>query len=310
MDFVTCMQESPCVLMEGALGERLKREYHLKIDGTVAMADLLYRPAGRTALEALWRGYLAIAERYGLPFLATTPTRRCNRERAARAGYTGGIIADNVKLLREIADDARVPMFVGGLMGCRGDAYAGTGHMSEAEAYDFHSWQAEQFAAAGADFLCAGIMPALPEAAGMARALAESGLPYLISFTFGRDGCLLDGTSIHDAIAYIDGRTCAPPVFYMTNCVHPAIAREALSQPANCTELVRKRFLGIQANTSALPYAELDGAVDLKTSAPDALAEEMLRLRKEHDFRLFGGCCGTDFSHLEEISKRLAREIK
>ena len=64
----------PFILMEGALGERLKREFDLDISGTVAMADLIYQQKGRMALKTLWNEYMDIAHRYQLPFLATTPT--------------------------------------------------------------------------------------------------------------------------------------------------------------------------------------------------------------------------------------------
>ena len=36
--------------MEGALGERLKREYHLAFDKNVVMAGLVYSENGRNAL--------------------------------------------------------------------------------------------------------------------------------------------------------------------------------------------------------------------------------------------------------------------
>ena len=86
MNFAACFEKSRHLLLEGALGERLKREYGLKIDGTAAMAPLVYDPQAQKALAALWAVYRGIAQEYGLPFLATTPTRRANRERAALAG--------------------------------------------------------------------------------------------------------------------------------------------------------------------------------------------------------------------------------
>lgn len=139
----------------------------------------------------------------------------------------------------------------------------------------------------------------------MARAMAETGLPYLISFTIGRDGCLVDGTTIHDAVARIDGQDFTAPALYMANCVHPSVVREALCRPVNQTALVRGRFRGLQANTSALSYAELDGAADLHTSPPKELAGEMARLRDEYGFVLFGGCCGTDRRHIGALARRL-----
>lgn len=305
MGFADCIQGRNAILMEGALGERLKREYHLVFDEYVAMAKLVETQPGRRALANLWAEYIGIAARYGLPLLATTPTRWANRERVALSGLQPSVIANNVRFLREIQSKSGIEMYAGGLMGCKGDAYTGEGALSEQEAVDFHAWQARLFREAGADFLFAGIMPTLPEAAGMARAMAETGLPYIISFTIQGDGRLIDGTTIADAIAGIDGRVQPPPVCYMTNCVHPSILRAALNQPFNRTEQVRRRFLGIQANTSPLPYAELDGAADLKCSPPEAFAEDMLALRDISGIKVFGGCCGTDGRHMEQVARRL-----
>lgn len=69
MNFKDCIDSYPFILMEGALGERLKREFDLDISGTVAMADLVYQQKGRLALETLWNEYIDIAYRYQLPFL-------------------------------------------------------------------------------------------------------------------------------------------------------------------------------------------------------------------------------------------------
>lgn len=64
--------------------------------------------------------------------------------------------------------------------------------------------------------------------------------------------------------------------------------------------------MGIQGNTSPLSYAELDGAADLMSSEPVPFAEETLALRRSiPGMKIFGGCCGTDGRHMEEIAKRL-----
>lgn len=183
MNFVDCIKTRSSILMEGALGERLKREYQLTFHQQVAMASLIYEKEKAAALKKLWNGYGDIARKYRLPLLVTTPTRRANKERVLSAGYDGSIITDNVNFLRSIEKESQAEMYIGGLMGCKGDAYTGEGALSETEARDFHLWQAELFKAAGADFLYAGIMPALFEAAGMAQAMAETGVPYMISFT-------------------------------------------------------------------------------------------------------------------------------
>lgn len=305
MTFRECVNTKPNILMEGALGERLKREYGLVFDPEIAMAALVETQQGKKALAALWKEYLLAAEQNHLPFLATTPTRRANRQRMEKAGKNQELLLKNVDLLREVRQDAQTEMYVGGLMGCKGDAYTGMGNLTETEAEEFHLWQAEGLRKAGVDFLYAGIMPTLPEAAGMARAMEKTELPYIISFTIRRDGRLIDGTAISDAIGYIDSVTETQPVCYMTNCVHPSIVYEALSQPFNRTKLVESRFWGIQANTSPLDYDALDGAEELFSSAPEELAESMMKLRQISRIKIWGGCCGTDGRHMMEIAKRL-----
>lgn len=307
LSLVRCFERHDALLLEGALGERLKREYALTPDPHVALAAFARSEAGRRALCELWQGYRQTAARYGLPFLATTPTRRANRERTRQAGEDAGLLRDCMALLAGLKTRReRTPVYTGGLMGCKGDAYTGEGALDEEDARRFHAWQADILADAGADFLYAGIMPTLPEALGMARALAATGLPYIISFTLLDRGTLVDATPLHTAIRHIDSRTERPPLCYMTNCVHPDIVRKALLQPVNRTELVRQRFQGIQANAAPLEYAVMDNATSLLTSAPDDLAHGMLGLRELTAMKIFGGCCGTDDRHLEAIARWLS----
>lgn len=305
MNFECCYNNSPFILMEGALGERLKREYDIPFDEVIALAGHIYNKKSKQALSELFHQYIKISQYYQLPIMVTTPTRRANKERVIQSKYNEGIIYDNVAFLREIKQEFTSDVYIGGLMGCKGDAYKATDVLPEKEAFEFHSWQSSLFAKANADFLYAGIMPALPEAIGMARAMENTGLPYIISFMIRNDGKLIDGTTIHEAIRAIDNSTNRNPLCYMTNCVHPKVVAEALSQTYNKTAIVESRFKGIQANTSPLSPEELDSCYDLKTSDANNLANDMLKLYKDFDFKIFGGCCGTDDTHMKEIAKKL-----
>ena len=114
--------------------------------------------------------------------------------------------------------------------------------------------------------------------------------------------CLADGRSV-----LMDSSVDVQPECYMANCVHPTVLDQALSQPFNSTELVRERFSGIQANASHLSPEELDGASHLESSDAGPWADAMIRLRDDKKLRVFGGCCGTDGTHLEEVARRLAQ---
>ncbi|HJD97913.1 homocysteine S-methyltransferase family protein [Mailhella massiliensis] len=311
-----CWNTSPLFLMEGALSERLKHEFHLPTEGPAGMAGLVREKKGREALAFLWKQYLAIACKYSLPFLAATPTRRCDKERASSAGFIdkegrSSIFKENMALLREVQDEAdrkNALMFAGGMLGCKGDAYTGKGCLSTTKALELHRWQAGLFREAGADFLYAALMPSLTEALGMAQAMAETGLPFIISFTLRADGRLADGTPLYAAIDVLDAEISPRPLCFMANCVHPALVRKALSAPFNRTPLVRSRFLGIQANASPLSFRELEGSKVTMQSEPENLAKGMLRLKNNFGLRIFGGCCGTTDRHMEAIASALCQK--
>lgn len=302
-DFISCFLNSRYILMEGAVAERLKREFNLNIDGQVALASFVY--SDKDKLEMIYKEYIDVAVKFDIPIMISTPTRRANRDRVLASGYDENIILDNVRFLKEMK--SKYPLqkiFVGGLMGCVGDAYKGETIFDERSSEEFHSWQATLFKQAKVDYLYAGIMPCLSEALGMAKAMEKTKLPYIISFMIRRNGKLLDGTTITEAIKTIDENLLNKPLCYMSNCVHPNIVLDALNQPFNKTELVKNRFIGIQANASDFELEELDNSKELKSTSPKELASKMGSLYNE-GFKVFGGCCGTNQLHLEAIAGNL-----
>lgn len=305
--FEAAVDTSPLLLTEGAVGQRLEREYGLAPDEDIAYAGLLYDARGRAALREIYRGYMAVAREENLPLMLLTNTRRVNRDRHARSRFADvDVIGEYVAFLRALAEEeADVDVYIGGMMGCKGDAYTGENALGEGEAESFHGWAVERFARAGVDFLYAAIMPTLPEIMGMARVMAGSGLSYIVSLMIGRDGRLPDGCAIDEAIRAVDEAVEPAPVLYMTNCVHPAIAEEALMRPFNRTERVARRFAGIQANAACIAPEELDGSEALMSSEPEVLAEAFRSLNALQRMRIVGGCCGTDERHLRAVAKAM-----
>ena len=304
--FIDCFNTNRFILTEGAVGQRVEREFFQKPNADISYASLLYDPDGRAALSAVYGSYLQVAEDYHLPILLFTNTRRANKDRVLRSSYSDkNMMRDFTNFLRELASAYTCQTYIGGMMGCRGNAYSGTEGMDTEEAVAFHAWQLDRFDLDSLDFLIAGIMPSLPEAVGMARVMGPSNLPYIISLMVNREGTLLDGNTIHKAIETIDASVQPNPLCYITNCVHPMILKEALSKKENRTDAVKSRFLGIQANAAYLSPEELDNHATLQTTAPKALAADFLSLHTAFPLKIYGGCCGTDNSHLVEMIKRL-----
>jgi len=286
------------VLMEAAIIERLRRESGVGLHPELVNAPLVHEEPARTAMARIYDEYLTIAAVAELPMLILTPTWRANQERIEAAGETRDLNGDGVRFLRGLRArrEAGAPVWIGGQMGCRNDCYRPDEGLSAAAAERFHAWQVERLAAAEPDFLLAATLPAVAEATGIARAMARTGLPYLLSFVIGRDGRVLDGTTLADAVAAIDAAVDAPPQGYQVNCSYPTFLDGAAQPPG-----LFRRLIGFQANASALDQAALDGACELRAEPVAEWGGAMLRLRREFGLKLLGGCCGTGAAHLRYL---------
>jgi homocysteine S-methyltransferase len=299
-----------CVLAEGAIVERIKRleAEDIQLDPVLAHAPLVYTAKGRRALAGLHRQYLEIGRRRELPMLTFTDTWRANSARMKEAGLAGKEVnGDCVRFLREIVSDygAYADMvFIGGLIGCKGDAYRPVEALSKQEALAFHRSQVDALTAAEVDFLFAATIPSLSEAIGMAAAMASSGVPYVVSFVLNRVGLILDGTPLNRAISLIDRDVSPPPLFYMANCCHPSFYEAALKNIAGKDNRLLDRIIGLQANTSLRDADELDKLGFLDSEDPDVFADLMIDLHQNFGTRILGGCCGTDDRHIEAIAER------
>jgi len=305
--FEKCFTSSKFILTEGAIVERLKSEYHLTMDQNVNHAGLIY--TNPEILAKLYKQYIAIAQKHSLPIMLMTPTRKVNAESIKQSDFMDRqLIVDACAFMNKIKDEYpefKDKIFIGGLLGCKGDAYKSEDALEVKEACRFHKIQVAEFKKGGVDFLFAGIMPALSEALGMAQAMAASEIPSVISFMIRKDGCLLDGTSIVDAIKIIDERVSPQPVCYVSNCVHPANLRLALENEVNLNSTQLKRFVGIQANSSSLSPEELNNCGILQQENFDEMIDQMNYLHEKFQFKILGGCCGTNDLFIEKLADKL-----
>ena len=65
--------------------------------------------------------------------------------------------------------------------------------------------------------------------------------------------------------------------------------------------------LWVKANGSSLTPAELMALDHPVADDPDQFADELLEIGLPRNFRIYGGCCGTDTPHVESIARRLAK---
>jgi homocysteine S-methyltransferase len=195
------------------------------------------------------------------------------------------------------------PIFIGGQIGPRGDAYAPEEALSPAESERFHTPQLDALAEGQVDFLYASTLPALSEARGMVKAMARLGLPYILSFVIRKDGTILDGTPLVKVIEILDNSTPNTPTGYAVNCVHPAVFSEGMAILEEQNSSFTKRILSFQANTSAKDPKDLDGSIELETEKPEIISALMVNAHHRFHTMFMGGCCGTDASHIEFLAR-------
>jgi len=282
--------------------------FHDGIDlACFAAIDMLRKEGGREHLDRYFETYLAIAHEAQAGFVLESVTWRSSPDWAEPLGLSqeelDALNREAIIMLHELRDrhqTAQTPILVSGCIGPRGDGYDPGKPMTAQEARAYHSRQIAIFADAGADMASAITMNNIPEAAGVALAARDAGLPVAISFTVETDGRLPTGDTLAEAIAAVDKATGGYPAYYMINCAHPSHFEEVLSDGGEWVGRIR----GIRANASKRSHAELDESTELDCGNPEELGDDYGRLlRRLPQIGVVGGCCGTDHRHVGAIAK-------
>lgn len=308
--FAETIATAPYVITDGGIETRIMYETDLPLDGPLEVAGLVHGGGrGREAMRRIYRDYLEVGRRHDVPMVIGTPTFRAHPDRMRAAGIplpdgvaevNGACVSLHQELRREMGDYG-AKVFIAGVIGPRGDAYRPQEAPGADAAADYHAAQARALAASGVDFLFAPAFPAAPEARGVARAMAATGLPHVLSFVLGGDGRLLDGSTLDDVIAAIDAAVTPSPLYYSLSCIHSAVGAAALAGSRS------HRIRGLKANGSRLPPEELVKLDHLDSEPPATFAEAMLELHRSFGLSVLGGCCGTGPAHIDALAGRLAQ---
>lgn len=309
-DFVEAVAAGLPVLTDGAIETRIMFESRVPMNPHVQVAGLLGDPAGESALRAIYQGYLDAACSADLPMVIGTPTFRASARYTERAGLGGSAAVTRlnraaVEFHRSLCSGADgSPVWIAGVIGPEGDAYLLDEAPTAAQAADYHRTQAQALAEAGADFLFAATFPAVGEAIGAARAMADTGLPFVVSFVLDGSGRVLDGTPLAEAIEQVDTDTA--PTFFSLSCIHPTVAASALESCASRRDIAA-RIKEVKANGSALPPEELVALNHAEADPPEDFARLMKDLGERYAVPVLGGCCGTTDAHIDVLAGLLRR---
>ena len=271
-----------------------------------AAFHLLQDQQGTQALRRYFARHAGIARHNGTGFILESATWRASSDWGDKLGYSAPALAEanrkSIELLRELRADYETeatPMVISGCVGPRGDGYDPGDLMTPAEAEAYHAVQIRTFAETEADQVTAITMTNSHEAIGLTRAAKAAGIPVVISFTVETDGKLPTGQALADAIQEVDAATGRGPAYYMINCAHPSHFEGVLKNQSWID-----RLRGIRANASRCSHDELDEAEELDDGDPVELGQQYGELRQRFpQLNVFGGCCGTDHRHIEQIAK-------
>lgn len=272
-----------------------------------AAFHLFRTPQGEDALRKYFRTYAELAKKHRSGLVLETARWRASADWGNKLGYTSRELAEvnrkSVALLEEVRSEyetAESSIVISGCIGPRGDGYVPAELMSVDQAEAYHRQQVGTFAGTAADLVTAVTMNYAEEAIGLTLAAKNAELPVVISLTVETDGRLPTGQSLGDAIEQIDAATSSYPSYFMINCAHPS----HFSSVVEGQQPWKDRIRGLRANASKMSHAELNEAPELDAGDPEALGRDyaMLKSRELKYLNVFGGCCGTDHRHVDQMA--------
>lgn len=118
---------------------------------------------------------------------------------------------------------------------------------------------------------------------------------------------LKSGATLKEAVETIDAQAGdAKPDYYGINCSHPLEFEPALD-----TGDWMQRIRSLRPNASAKDKVELCSIGHLEEGDPVDLGQRMGALARRYpQVDIFGGCCGTWATHLDQIARRVHLAVK
>ena len=275
----------------------------IELPGGFASFPLLEDPGTRALVQSYSTRHIELASKYGFGTILETATWLASRDRAPE-GYTPEALAkvnrDAVELLVQTRNASNAEnVLISGNVGPQSDGYLPTEQMSADDAQAYHAEQIGHFPKE-LDVVSGYTLTYAAEAIGIARAAKAAGFPVVISLTVETDGQLPTGQSLGEAIDEIDSATGNYVSYFMVNCAHPDHFKSSLT--------AHPRLQGVVVNASRCSHAELDEAEELDDGNPHELGGEIAEiLGSNPEMKVFGGCCGTDFRHLEAMAREVQK---
>ncbi|PKG98801.1 homocysteine S-methyltransferase family protein [Paraglaciecola sp. MB-3u-78] len=294
-------------LSEGGTETEISYKYGFELP-EFAMFPLLDNPEAVSQMQGMYRKYLDVVAKHGMCALIGGLDYRASPDWGKLLGYSPQGLAEanhkSIDFLREVASEyaSDIPeILIQGLIGPRGDTYERNISISENEAEDYHSIQLTTLKEANVDLALAITFNNVSESIGVARAAKKIGVPLAISLSLDSTSKLNSGPSLAEAITTIDAETDLAPEFYLINCSHP-LEYEPAIESGDWINRVR----GVRPNASKMEKIELCQIGHLEDGDPVELGAQCGDLARRYPHMdIWGGCCGTWDTHLDQIAKNI-----
>ena len=310
MLFKTLLAKNECVFFDGPMETRIEYGTDLKLDKEMSIFLLVETHKGQDALKALYRTDIDMAMSFKVPIILNAPTFRASKEHCKRLHLPSDkkaifdINKNCIDLVKSVRNEYSYYSDNIVITAPVGPKYAGftPDNIKDLDTeINYHKDQINSVAEIGVDLISIAAMPGSLEAIGSAIVASKTVTDYTVGFVLTKEGTLLDKTPLDTVIREIDKITKHQPLGYIISCTHPSIAEKALSE--NKPEY--HRIIGIKANGSAKPPKELLTLKKPEADNPKQFAKALRRLGVPRKFKMYGGCCGTDHSHLKVMIKLL-----
>ncbi len=305
-------KEGRYYLSEGGAETEILYKYGFELP-QFAMFPLLDNPKAVSKMQGMYHNYLDVVAKHGMCALIGGLDYRASPDWGELLGYSPEGLSEanhkSIDFLREVAAEytSDIPeILIQGLIGPRGDAYERNLNITESEAEDYHSVQLTTLKEANVDLALAITFNNIPESIGVARAAKKIGVPLAISLSLDSTSKLNSGPSLAEAITTIDEETNQAPEFYLINCSHP-LEYEPAIESGDWINRVR----GVRPNASKMEKIALCQIGHLEEGDPVELGEQCGDLAQRYPHMdIWGGCCGTWDTHLDQIAKNILANEK
>ncbi len=289
--FARELKDGRVYLLDGAMGTELQRRgvpTTLPLWSASALIDEV------EVVTAIHKAYIdAGAE------IVTTNTFRTNPRAFERAGVSESwreLALRACRAAAEARDACGKDVLIAGSIAPVEDCYRPDLVPSEEELRDEHGRLAAALAEGGVDFILIETMNCVRETVAAAEAASETGLPFAVSFVCSREGELLSGEPVGDALALIARWR---PLFAAVNCRPPEEITEALGMLLNETSLP----CGAYANGWGHPQDGEGWEFDSGTTVEHYA--DFVNKWRQMGARVIGGCCGTTPEYIQAVRKSL-----